>query len=109
MEYAELIGPVVRILRGEPNVALSNARELRYGTHGSLSADLDKGSWFDHELNEGGGCIDLILQEVPEARENGGVAHWLREQGLEGPDPEPTHRGVSCVSHVTKSATRYEY
>ena len=62
-----------------------NAREWRYGTHGSLSVNLDKGIWFDHELNEGGGCFDLILQEVPEARENGGVAHWVREQGLEGP------------------------
>ena len=63
----------------------TNAREWRYGTHGSLSVNLDKGIWFDHELNEGGGCFDLILQEVPEARENGGVAHWVREQGLEGP------------------------
>ena len=88
-------------------MALSNARELRYGTHGSLSVDLQKGTWFDHELGEGGGCIDFIMQEVPEARENGGVAHWLREQGLEG--PEPTQGGVSYVSNVTKSATRYEY
>ena len=60
----------------------TNAREWRYGTHGSLSVNLDKGIWFEHELNGGGGCIDLILQEVPEARENGGMAHWLREQGL---------------------------
>ena len=49
----------------------------------------DKGIWFEHELNEGGGCIDLILQQVPEARENGGVAHWLREQVLEGPEQAP--------------------
>ena len=76
----------MKILRGEPNRAISSAREWRYGTHGSLSVDLEKGTWFDHELNEGGGCIDLILQEVPEARENGGVAHWLAEQGLEGPE-----------------------
>lgn len=50
--------------------------------HGSLSVNLNKGIWFEHELNGGGGCIDLSLQEVPEARENGGMAHWLREQGL---------------------------
>jgi len=108
MEYAELIGPVVKILRGEPNVSLSNARELRYGTHGSLSVDLDKGTFFDHELGEGGGCIDLIMQEVPEARENGGVAHWLREQGLEGPartENAPPRVGTKPF----KSVARYEY
>lgn len=107
MDYAELIGPVVKILRGEPNRAISSARELRYGTHGSLSVDLDKGTWFDHELNEGGGCIDLILHEVPEARENGGVAHWLAEQGLEG--PETQNIVAPARSRGTTSSVRYEY
>ena len=104
MDYSELIGSVVKILRGEPNRAISSAREWRYGTYGSLSVDLEKGTWFDHELGEGGGCIDLILQEVPEARENGGVAHWLREQGLEGPR---SRRGWGTNPY--KSTTRYEY
>lgn len=108
MEYSELIGPVVKILKGEPNVALSNARELRYGTYGSLSVDLDKGTWFDHELGEGGGCIDFIMQEVPEARENGGVAHWLREQGLEGPE-QGANITPRMGTNPYKSATRYEY
>ena len=108
MEYAELIGPVVKILRGEPNVSLSNARELRYGTHGSLSVDLDKGTFFDHELGEGGGVIDLIMQEVPEARENGGVAHWLREQGLEGPE-QAENVAPRVGTNPYKAATRYEY
>ena len=108
MDYSELIGPVVKILRGEPNRAISSARELRYGTRGSLSVDLEKGTWFDHELNEGGGCIDLILQEVPEARENGGVAHWLREQGLEGPE-QGANIAPKMGTNPYKSTTRYEY
>ena len=108
MEYSELIGPVVKILRGEPNVALSSSSELRYGTHGSLSVDLQKGTWFDHELGEGGGCIDFIMQEVPEARANGGVAHWLREQGLEGPE-QGANIAPRMGTNPFKSATRYEY
>ena len=107
MEYSELIGPVVKILRGEPNRAISNAREWRYGTYGSLSVDLEKGTWFDHELNEGGGCIALILQEVPEARENGGVRHWLEEQGLEGPETQDIV--APARPRGTASSVRYEY
>ena len=107
MDYSELIGAGVKILRGEPNRSISNAREWRYGTHGSLSVDLDKGTWFDHELGEGGGCIDLILQEVPEARENGGVAHWLREQGLEGPETQDIV--APAGPRGTTSSVRYEY
>ena len=34
---------------------LSNGRELRFGSHGSLSVDLNKGVWFDHEAGTGGG------------------------------------------------------
>jgi len=107
VDYSELIGPVVKILRGEPNRAISSARELRYGTHGSLSVDLEKGTWFDHELGEGGGCIDLILHEVPEARENGGVSHWLREQGLEGPETQDIV--APARPRGTTSSVRYEY
>jgi RecA-family ATPase len=51
---------VARELLGEPNRAMSTKGELRYGSHGSLSVDLRKGTFYDHEAGEGGGVLDLI-------------------------------------------------
>ena len=45
---------------GPPNKALSNARELRWGTNGSMSLCLIKGTWYDFDADEGGGVIDLV-------------------------------------------------
>ena len=59
VHFAELIEPVARRLLGEPNARFSNAREFRFGTHGSMSIDLKKGTWFDHENSIGGGVIDF--------------------------------------------------
>jgi len=68
-EYKEIIGDVAASYWGEPNFALSKpGRELRFGTHGSKSVDLVKGTWFDHELNVGGGAADLIRIHEPDAR-----------------------------------------
>lgn len=60
----ELIEPIARELLGEPNRALSSKHELRYGNHGSLSVDVDKGTYYDHEANQGGGVLDLITRET---------------------------------------------
>ena len=37
IDFAALMPDVARALLGEPNARLSTARELRYGTHGSLA------------------------------------------------------------------------
>jgi len=77
----QYMGQVARHILGEPNAALSSKRELRYGTHGSLSIDLDKGTWFDHETNEGGGVLKFIEHELKLA--NGSAASWMqRELGI---------------------------
>lgn len=74
------IEPVARELLGEPNARLSSANELRFGNHGSLSVDLGKNVWNDHEQNEGGGVLDLIERY-------GGITgradqiKWLEERG----------------------------
>ena len=52
-DFAELMGPVARTLLGEPNQRLSSKHELRFGARGSMSIDLRKGTWFDHERNIG--------------------------------------------------------
>ena len=48
INLADLMEPVARELLGEPNQRLSSKRELRFGTHGSMSVDLEKGVWQDH-------------------------------------------------------------
>ncbi len=72
------IEPVARRLLGDPNKALSSRTELRYGTNGSLSVDLEKGTWFDHESQVGGGVLDLIRREI--GGSNGAALEWLRDE-----------------------------
>jgi hypothetical protein len=60
-------------LLGEPNRPLSSKHELRFGSHGSLSVDLRKAAFFDHEADKGGGILDLIRREGHEAKE------WLKD------------------------------
>ena len=47
-------------LLGEPNEKLSKPSELRWGTFGSLSVDIEKGTFYDHEQASGGGLTQLI-------------------------------------------------
>jgi putative DNA primase/helicase len=57
---------IVAELRGEHNRALSSPREMRWGSKGSFSLQLDgpkAGLWFDHELGRGGDIVDLIKLE----------------------------------------------
>lgn len=51
---------VARRLLGDPNRAHSTRTDWRYGRHGSLSVDIRKGVWRDHETGDGGGVLDLI-------------------------------------------------
>lgn len=53
--YTELIGPVARHFWGDPNEQLSKPNELRFGSQGSKSVDLEKNTFFDHEADCGGG------------------------------------------------------
>ena len=80
-QFADLIEPVARFLLGEPNKALSSAHELRYGSRGSLSVDLRKGTWHDHELGAGGGLLDLITRETK--CEGSARFEWLHEHGFD--------------------------
>lgn len=54
---------VARKLLGDPNPQLSCATELRFGQHGSMSVDLERGVWQDHESKVGGGVVDLLERE----------------------------------------------
>lgn len=76
-----LMGPVALHLLGEPNAAMSKSNELRFGTHGSLAVDLDKGVWHDHEEGFGGGMLDLIGKKTGITTRSGQLS-WLEDNGL---------------------------
>ena len=60
---ARYMPAVAELLLGRPNRAKSSDAEWRYGRHGSLSIDLEAGTFFDHERGQGGGVLDLIGRE----------------------------------------------
>ena len=94
IDWPALMPDVARALLGEPNARLSNARELRYGTHGSLAVHVGgerAGTWRDHEAGEGCTVLDLVIRETG-ARDTREAMAWLRDAGLlDGGRP------VACV------------
>ena len=85
------IKTVATLLMGEPNAQLSKETELRYGTNGSLSIDLDKNTFYDHEASEGGGILDLILHQGGGKSRAEAVA-WLKQHDM----APPTHEKVQA-------------
>lgn len=80
IDFAALMPEVAGKLLGDPNKALSNGKTWRFGNRGSLSLDLTKGVWHDHETGQGGGTLDLIRHKT--GRVGAGAFEWLREQRL---------------------------
>ena len=80
LDFAPMMGPVARRLLGEPNKALSNARTLRWGTHGSLKVDLDPGAFHDKEANQGGGVLDLVMRE--QRCDKRTALAWMEREGF---------------------------
>jgi hypothetical protein len=78
--FAMLMGEVARKLLGEPTSKHHGGRELRYGTRGSLSIDLGKGAYFDHESGQGGGLLDLIVREI--GGDHRGAINWLNDNRI---------------------------
>jgi hypothetical protein len=86
---------VVLKLFGEANHRLSKGHKLRFGTNGSLSIDLRKGTFYSHEDNVGGGVLDLIKREK-DLNGKDAVAWMRRELGVDIPDDAgtPDHAGT---------------
>ena len=83
-EIAKHIETVAKALLGEPNLKLSTKSQLRWGNHGSMSVDLVKGTWFDHECDQGGGVADLIKRDNPLAH----IPDVLTSLGIETEQPQ---------------------
>jgi 5S rRNA maturation endonuclease (ribonuclease M5) len=80
-------------LLGEPNKQLSNQNELRFGNKGSLSIDLSKGTFYDHENDTGGGMVALIEQERPGAN----IPDFLRSIGVSDSKMPPVKSNASKI------------
>jgi hypothetical protein len=102
VDFAAIIEPVARHLLGEPNKALSNKTQLRFGSHGSLAVEIagtQKGTWFDHEASLGGGVLDLVRTLI--GLVDGEAITWLEEQSFL-PKREQ-------ASRQRKGVTTYDY
>jgi len=103
-----MIGPVARYLLGEPNTAMSKPTELRFGAHGSLSVDLEKGVWHSHEDGRGGGVLDLIAWQTgitSRAKQMG----WLEQQGLKEKQPVPCPESPDVLPASRRMSACYGY
>ena len=85
-ELAQYIEATAKQLLGDPSSAKPN--EWRYGNHGSLAVDLEAGTWFDHERDEGGGVLDLVMRET-QATCNREALLWLEDKGIKPVDVAP--------------------
>lgn len=92
---------LARALCGVPNSRLSRPGELRFGRNGSLSIDLARGLWRDHEAGTGGGVLDLVCRVRGGSRAD--AARWLEGQGAEAArsrsepsQPAATASGAHC-------------
>lgn len=80
VDLGSLIGAVAIEILGEPNRALSSQYELRWGTHGSTSVDLRKGTFYDHEAKIGGGLL-LFMEHCGGITPANVQFEWLESHG----------------------------
>lgn len=106
-QFAKYARAVAVQLMGEPNKQLSSKDELRFGSHGSLSVDLEKGTWFDHSANEGGGVLKLIERETGQGGPQ--AVDWLRDNGFYVEDrPQPPSYGNDGQGGQQRKPARFD-
>ena len=93
---------VARHYWGEPNVKRSNDKELRFGTNGSKSVDLEKGCWYDFESDDGGNVLDLV-RRCEGIADDAPISQILSDKfGI----PPLTNK---LLITATKKSTEYDY
>ncbi|MDR3473359.1 MAG: AAA family ATPase [Devosia sp.] len=79
-DFASFMEPVAREFWGEPNKTLSTPKKAVWGSQGARVVDLEKGVWFDHTADEGGGVLDLVMRELPAEKDE--ALKWLEDAGF---------------------------
>jgi len=99
---AAFIEPIARHYLSEPNAKLSKGDDLRFGTNGSMSVSLTKGTWFDHENGVGGGIIELVKKFEP-ASVNNNIGDVLEKKfGI----PKQVQRTLTTAKRLVR---QYDY
>lgn len=80
IDFTKIMVPVAKLLLGEPNKELTTKAELRFGTNGSLSVDVKKAVWRDHEESIGGGVLELI--RAYKGISGAEAMQWLEKNGF---------------------------
>jgi hypothetical protein len=80
LDFGNYMKAVALALLGEPNRRLSKGANLRFGSNGSLSVNLEKGAFYSHEEKKGGGVLDLI--KAMKGLDAPAAIEWMRSQGL---------------------------
>ena len=83
INWVPIMPGVAKLLLGDPNKELSTKAELRFGTNGSLSVDLKKACWRDHETEEGGGVLELI--RAYKGLQGSEAWQWMENHGFVDP------------------------
>jgi len=97
-------------LLGEPNEKLSKPTEMRFGTFGSLSVDLEKGTYFNHEEQVGGGLTQLITSQGKDPKaflDEMGLNDNFEEQTV-GPKVTARYEYKDIDDRVSYEVIRYE-
>lgn len=103
-KWADSIQAVATHFWGSPSVV--KEEELRWGNQGSKVINLEKGTYYDFELEQGGGCTDLIKQYGPS---NISVQEFLTDViGMQNDDEQPQLKDVDDIKLPTKQ-TVYDY
>lgn len=103
-DLAQSMGAVAKALFGDPVKQHSRANDWRYRRKGSLSIDIGKGTWFDHEAAEGGGVIDLIRRE--RRCSVGEALRWLENIGQYVAPVQPVETDPQRATSLRESALR---
>lgn len=105
VDFAPLMGKVVKLLRGERNKKLSNTKGDRYGNQGSLTIDVKAGTFFDFEADLGGGVLEFIRHERKCDMHQ--ALTWLEDNGLK--EREEKEKSRTAKVQQIKAPAFYDY
>ena len=108
--WADLLIKVASHFHGKPTT--NNAKEMRFGTRGSLRINKKLGTWYNFETGEKGGAVDLIRVETGIKDKHEALA-WAEREGYwrngqapgwkPTPEPKPKPREVAIYSYTDES------
>lgn len=103
-DLAAVMPTVAKALFGDPVKEHSSRTDWRYRRKGSLSIDVAKGTWFDHEAGQGGGVLDLIRQE--RKCSTGEALRWLENIGEHIAPVQPVEADPHRATSLRDAALR---